>query len=70
MMSTYEAPAVELNEISSYEENQFAWFVIPIAMIAWFGGMWAWCKLMCWDNGGVKSCETQWVVNVKAVCKG
>ena len=65
----YEAPVVRLEAVESHEENQPAWFVVPIAMVAWFGGMWAWCKLMCLNNGGVKSCETQYVVNVKAVCK-
>ena len=66
---SYEAPVVRLESVESHEENQPAWFVIPLAMVAWFGGMWAWCKLMCVGNGGVKSCSTQYVVNVKAVCK-
>ena len=65
----YEKPAVNIGAIELREENQPAWFVVPVAMVAWFGGMWAWCKAMCWGNGGVKSCSTQYVVNVKVVCK-
>lgn len=64
----YEAPVATTPSVV-LEENELAWFVIPIGMLAWFGGMWAWCKTMCRNNGGVKSCSSSYAVNVKVVCK-
>ena len=63
----YEKPTVMLSEAAVYEENQ-AWWVIPLGVAAYFGGMWAWCRSMCAPYGGVRSCSTQYLVNVKAVC--
>ncbi|MEW1724228.1 hypothetical protein [Streptomyces sp. NPDC093109] len=50
------------------EENE-AWFVVPIAVVAAFGGALLWCKAVCgWNN--VKSCETNyWKLQVRADCK-
>ena len=69
MIDTYEAPLVELDAATSHEENHPAWFVVPLAVASYFGGMWAWCRAMCWGNGGVQSCSAQYMVNVKVVCK-
>lgn len=64
----YESPQVDGLDVSSLDENE-AWFTIPLAVAALFGGAWAWCKAVCgWNN--VRSCETNyWKLQVKAVCK-
>lgn len=63
-----EFPVLNMQESNSLEEAE-AWFVVPLAVVALFGGAWAWCKAVCgWNN--VKSCETAyWKLQVKAVCK-
>lgn len=54
----------------SLEEAE-AWWVIPIYLVGIYGGAWAWCKLMCLGNGGVKNCKTSWWRGqVEVTCKG
>lgn len=64
----YLAPTVQVAAHEGYEENQ-VWFVVPIGIVAYFGGAALWCKYVCRNNGGVKSCSAHYVVNIKAVCK-
>ena len=61
-------PMLNLQSSSTLEEAE-AWWVVPLALVAFFGGALGWCKAVCgWNN--VQSCETSyWKLQVKAVCK-
>jgi hypothetical protein len=64
----YEPPVLTTSALSSVEEAE-AWWVVPLAIVAAFGGAWAWCKSMC-GSRGVRSCSTSyWKMQVKAVCR-
>jgi hypothetical protein len=64
----YESPVLGLDSTTSLEEAE-AWWVVPLAVVAAFGGAWAWCKSVC-GKRGVKACETEyWKLRVKATCR-
>ena len=64
----YEKPEIQFGQLATLEENE-AWWLVPIAVVAAFGGAWAWCKAVC-GSRGVSSCETEyWKLRVKAVCR-
>jgi hypothetical protein len=67
-MLTYVAPALELDE--QHEEEAGAVTVIgTIAVIlVYFATVAAWCWYVCRNNGGVSSCESNWL-SAKAVCR-
>lgn len=68
MLEEYCKPTVDVVPTTTHQENQ-AWFVVPLGVAAYFGGSALWCKYVCRNNGGVKSCSAHYVVNIKAVCR-
>lgn len=64
----YERPALVGTQTVALEEHE-AWWTVPLAIAALWGGSWAWCKAMCLGNGGVKSCKNSWW-RVSVTCKG
>lgn len=66
----YQAPRlVRKHEATPYDLS--GWIIILVALalaIIWYGSLWAFCTATCgW--GHVYSCEAQWNVWAKVVCK-